>query len=197
MSQFVDGCRKEWKRLGVPEAVSNEMAADLTADLAEAEAEGVSPEEVLGNGVFDAQSFAASWAMARGVISSSPRVAGAIRRPSWAVAVGALASLLVAAAGLVIQGGVQRSSMAVAAVRGSITLPGLGQTIGPRHFRIVGPPLPGRLMFMGSNSLHPLGLVLFVAGVVGLGLTLWLWKPWSNRKLPPGFDEDVQLPSYL
>lgn len=64
MSRFVDECRKEWHRLGVPEAVSNEMAADLDADLAEAEAEGASPEHVLGNGVFDAHSFAASWAWA-------------------------------------------------------------------------------------------------------------------------------------
>ena len=38
MSKFVNECSKEWKRLGVPESVSNEMAADLEADLAEAEA---------------------------------------------------------------------------------------------------------------------------------------------------------------
>ena len=66
MNGFVDACRREWKRIGVPDAVANEMAADLEADLAEAEADGVSPEEVLGNGVFDAPSFAASWAAARG-----------------------------------------------------------------------------------------------------------------------------------
>ena len=53
MSGFVDECRREWKRLGVPEAVANEMAADLAADLDEAAAEGVSGEEVLGNGYFD------------------------------------------------------------------------------------------------------------------------------------------------
>ena len=62
MSSFVDECRKEWSRLGVPEAEANEMATDLEADLAEAKAEGVSPEEVLGNGYFDPRSFAASWA---------------------------------------------------------------------------------------------------------------------------------------
>lgn len=50
MSEFVENCRREWKRLGVPAAVSDEMAADLAADLAEAEAEGVGPEKVLGNG---------------------------------------------------------------------------------------------------------------------------------------------------
>jgi len=38
------------------------MAADLEADLNEAEADGLAPEEVLGNGIFDPRSFAASWA---------------------------------------------------------------------------------------------------------------------------------------
>ena len=33
MSQFVEECRREWKRLGVPDPVANEMAADLAADL--------------------------------------------------------------------------------------------------------------------------------------------------------------------
>ena len=72
MNGFVDECRKEWSRLGVPDAVSSEMAADLAADLAEAEADGVSTEEVLGNAVFDARSFAASWATAHGVVSDAP-----------------------------------------------------------------------------------------------------------------------------
>jgi hypothetical protein len=36
VTEFVDECRSEWKRLGVPDAVANEMAADLAADLQEA-----------------------------------------------------------------------------------------------------------------------------------------------------------------
>ena len=75
-----------WKRIGVPDAVANEMASDLEADLAEAEADGVSPEEVLGNGVFDAPSFAASWAAARGVATTAP-AAGRRSRP-WALVTG-------------------------------------------------------------------------------------------------------------
>lgn len=67
MSEFVEECRREWKRLRVPDPVANEMAADLEADLAEAEAEGDSAEQVLGSGAFDPRSFAASWAAARGV----------------------------------------------------------------------------------------------------------------------------------
>jgi hypothetical protein len=50
MSAFVEECRKEWSRLGVPEVEANEMASDLETDLAEARADGASPEEVLGNG---------------------------------------------------------------------------------------------------------------------------------------------------
>ena len=67
MNEFVEECRREWKRLHVPDPIANEMAADLEADLKEAEAEGASPEEVLGSGAFDPRSFAASWAAERGV----------------------------------------------------------------------------------------------------------------------------------
>src|ERR1700722_922669 len=67
MRPFVEECQREWKRLGGSQATANEMAADLEVDLAEAEADGVSPEEVLGNGYFDARAFAGDWARARGV----------------------------------------------------------------------------------------------------------------------------------
>ena len=70
MSDFVEECRREWRRLGVPDPVANEMAADLTVDLEEAEAEGGSPEDVLGNSAFDPRRFAAAWAAARGVTSA-------------------------------------------------------------------------------------------------------------------------------
>ncbi len=67
MSEFIEECRREWKRLGVPDPIANEMAADLAADLREAEADGASAEEVLGNGAFDPRTFAATWANERGV----------------------------------------------------------------------------------------------------------------------------------
>jgi hypothetical protein len=68
VNDFVERCQREWKRLRVPDSVANEMAADLMADLNQAEAEGASAEEVLGSGAADPQSFAASWAAERGVI---------------------------------------------------------------------------------------------------------------------------------
>lgn len=94
MSEFVEECRREWKRLGVPAPVANEMAADLAADLKEADAEGVSPEEVLGSSAFDPQSFAASWAAERGVIDH-PRSRTLARKPLVLVAL-----VLVLAAGI-------------------------------------------------------------------------------------------------
>jgi hypothetical protein len=71
VNEFVDTCRREWRRLRVPAAVVDEMAADLAADLAEAEAEGVSREDLLGSGARDPRSFAAAWAAARGVARPS------------------------------------------------------------------------------------------------------------------------------
>src|SRR5215510_7281479 len=78
MSDFVEQCRREWRRLGVPDSLADEMAADLASDLGEAEAEGVSAEELLGSG--DARSFAASWATERGIIPVPPG-RGNARRP--------------------------------------------------------------------------------------------------------------------
>src|SRR6266498_620013 len=94
VSQFVKACRREWKRLRVPDPVANEMAADLEADLEEAEAEGASAEDVLGSGAFDPRSFAASWAGERGVIPP-PRVEDRLPRRSRMLA--ALAVFLVIA----------------------------------------------------------------------------------------------------
>ena len=94
MNDFVEQCRREWKRLCVPDAVADEMAADLDADLREAEAEGVSAEEVLG-GAMDPRSFAASWAAERGVVPP-PRSTAKLRRGPIVLAVLAAFTLLAA-----------------------------------------------------------------------------------------------------
>lgn len=78
MSTFVEECRREWKRLGVPDLMADEMATDLEADLAEAQADGVSAAEILGES--DPRRFAATWAAERGLVEeqSPPR-----RRRRW------------------------------------------------------------------------------------------------------------------
>jgi hypothetical protein len=70
MTAFVEECRREWKRLGVPDGLAEEMATDLESDLAEAEADGVSAAEMLGES--DPRRFAASWASERGLVTDEP-----------------------------------------------------------------------------------------------------------------------------
>lgn len=67
MTAYVEECRREWKRLGVPDLLAEEMASDLEADLAEAQADGVSAAEILGES--DPRRFAAAWASERGLVS--------------------------------------------------------------------------------------------------------------------------------
>src|SRR5215468_7605365 len=92
MNEFVQQCRREWKRLGVPDSLADEMAADLASDLSEAEAEGVSAEELLGSSALDPRRFAASWAAERGIIPEPPRRAPH-RKPLVLVAFTALAAI--------------------------------------------------------------------------------------------------------
>lgn len=98
MNEFVEDCRREWKRLGVPDPLAEEMAAELEADLEEAEAEGVSAEDVLGSGALDPRAFASAWAAERGVVQQTPQSGhGLARRAGVVVAIGVFA--LIAAIG--------------------------------------------------------------------------------------------------
>jgi hypothetical protein len=78
MTAFVEECRKEWKRLGVPDLLADEMATELESDLSEAEADGVSATEMLGES--DPRRFAANWAGERGLVSGP---APTRRRRTW------------------------------------------------------------------------------------------------------------------
>lgn len=66
MTAYVEECRKEWRRLRVPTSLADEMASELESDLAEAEADGVTAAEMLGES--DPRRFAATWAVERGLI---------------------------------------------------------------------------------------------------------------------------------
>lgn len=70
MNAYVEECRREWKRLGVPDSLAEEMASELEADLADAEADGVSAAEMLGES--DPRRFARNWAVERGLVSEEP-----------------------------------------------------------------------------------------------------------------------------
>lgn len=97
MTAFVEECRQEWKRLGVPDLLAEEMATELEADLAEAEADGISPAEFLGES--DPRRFAAAWADERGLVAE-PRPKKIWRRHWLWVAAFVLALVFVVVLGL-------------------------------------------------------------------------------------------------
>lgn len=88
MNSFVDECRLEWKRLGVPDSLAEEMASDLEADLEDANAEGVPAPEVVGDG--DPRRLARDWAVARGLVRDEPSTPRRTRRYRLLVSIAVL-----------------------------------------------------------------------------------------------------------
>jgi hypothetical protein len=190
VNEFIEECRREWRRLGVPDPIANEMAADLTADIEEAEAEGGSAEDVLGNSLFDPRRFAAAWAGARGVTAPSPPPSSppppsprddAPRRRGLAVALTALGAFFALAAVALLIG--RRSASAAMTVRrilpGPAHLLGPGPVIPPLRFFAFGPQIS-----VQNNGLFVLfAALMLLFGVVALGLAVMCWSPWSRRKL--------------
>lgn len=178
MSEFVEECRREWRRLGVPDPIANEMALDLTADIEEAEAEGGSAEDVLGNSLFDPRRFAAAWANARGVsgATASEPVAPLLRVKQWyrpaflaSLSIVAFLTLLLATALLV-----GRHGVAVAAtVSQRVMLPRSPRWFGSVH--------PFQSSFpQGFGVLVAIVLLAVCLGFVAVGLALVLRT--SERK---------------
>jgi hypothetical protein len=161
MSEFLEACRREWRRLGVPDPIAAEMAADLAADLEQAAAEGVAAEELLGSGAFDPAGFAASWAAERGVVPESPPARHPGRR--W------LALAAIACFAVVTLVGVALAVLAFhgASVVGVVHSAPAGEALPPLHSftRHVGPPAPG---------LRPFALTLLVVGLLGIAGTTFL-----------------------
>ncbi|HMK69013.1 MAG TPA: hypothetical protein VK433_10720 [Stellaceae bacterium] len=85
MTAYVEECRQEWKRLGVPDLLAEEMAIELESDLAEARADGVSAAELLGES--DPRRFAAAWARERGLVAEPQPPKKKRRIWIWVVAV--------------------------------------------------------------------------------------------------------------
>jgi hypothetical protein len=176
VNEFVDECRREWRRIGVPDPVANEMAADLTADLEEAASEGASPEDVLGNSAFDPRRFAAAWAAARGVTNPPPLDHRTPWRPPWAMALSAVLVVLIVFAGLALLVGSGAQSISVA-TRRIVAGPGPLRLFGPGSPRLG----PGRFAFpVVQDAVHPLAFLVLVFAVVGLAvLAVVYWWPGS------------------
>jgi hypothetical protein len=191
MIGFIDECRREWKRLGVPDAIANEMAFDLTADIEEAEAEGGSAEDVLGNSLFDPRRFAAAWASARGVTAPSAPVDPFVPlmrerhpwyRPAMLVALTSFGFLTALAAVALLIG---RHGVAVAASIGrNVALPGSPRFFGPalatppfRYF-VSGPSFS----VQNSAPFLVLAFVVLLGGIVVLGLAVLYRTSWFRRE---------------
>jgi hypothetical protein len=179
MNEFIDECRRELKRLRVPDRVADEMAGELAADLNE----GASPEDVLGADAVDARSFAHTWAVERGAV----RRPGALRRLGVCVALAVLAASAIAGAALLIAGSPSKST------RGALQQVPAMTPIGPQRVWI-GPPeqvisapapellreptttvfrvAPAYLFRTAADDSgfdeRTLGIVLLVVGVAGL-----------------------------
>jgi hypothetical protein len=173
MSDFVEQCRREWKLLGVPDPLAEEMAADLASDLREAEAEGVSAEELLGSSVFDPRSFAAAWAGERGIIPPPPSKGNARRRPLALTAFTALAAVILIAAALMLLTGEPKAS--VTTTRGPhLQRPPAGSVV---------PHGPGGQV-LHANTAAPVEWILLFLAIVALGFAAWLWSGWGRSRPP-------------
>jgi hypothetical protein len=171
MSDFVEQCRREWKRLGVPDPLAEEMAADLASDLREAEAEGVSAEELLGSSAFDPRSFAASWAAERGIIPVPASRGNARRRPFVLVAFTALAAIALIGAALLLLTGQPK----VGVVTSGPAPPHLAT---PPAASV--PPAPGGLVHTSAST--PVEWILLFLAIVALGFAAWLWSRWGRSR---------------
>lgn len=177
MSDFVEQCRTEWRRLGVPDPLAEEMATDLATDLREAEAEGVSAEELLGSTVFDPRSFAASWAAERGIIPAPPSGGNARRRPLALMAFTTVAAVALVVAALLLLTGQPRVSLVTSrAAQPHLLSPPQAPFLPPGSG-------PSRLVVQASAS-TPVEWILLLLAVAALGFAAWLWSRWGRTRPP-------------
>jgi len=190
MIDFIEECRREWKRLGVPDPIANEMVIDLTADIEEAEAEGGSAEDVLGNSLFDPRRFAAAWASARGVTAPPASIDPFVPlvrerhpwyRPAMIIAVAVFGFLTALAAVALVVGG--HGSAMVGPIRRIVAGPGSIRIIGPAS---VMPPFRNfagtSFTVQNSAPFFVLGLLVLLGSLVILGLIVLYRSPWAPRE---------------
>jgi len=172
MSDFVEQCRQEWKRLRVPDPLAEEMAADLASDVASAEADGVSAEEFLGSSVLDPRSFAASWAAERGVIPEPPGRGNARRKPLALAAFTAIAAITLIFAALLLLTGNPKATLT---------------TSRSPTAHLPSPPAasvpPGRVP--PANVSAPVERILLFLALAALAFAAWLWSNWNRSRPHP------------
>ncbi len=170
MGDFVDQCRQEWRRLGVPDPLADEMAADLASDLREAEAEGVSAEEFLGSAALDPRSFAASWATERGVIPPPRTRENARRRPLALTAFTVLAAIALIVSALLLLTGQPRVSLVTTGSRPLLApAPPVGPSLPPGHQ-------------VHASAAAPVEWILLFLAIAALCFAGWLWSSWGRSR---------------
>jgi hypothetical protein len=169
MNQFIEECRREWKRLRVPDPVANDMAAELAADLNEAESEGASAGDVLGSGAFAPRSFAASWAAERGVIPPPPLTDRPHTRSPIHLAIALTVTAAIGAA-LVIFASPRDSTTALPGV---FAAPGdMPHTVWVSYPHTVEASDVPRALEANGSGVNTVGSVLLIVGTVGITLAM-------------------------
>jgi hypothetical protein len=152
------------------------MAADLTADIEEAESEGGSAEDVLGNSAFDPRRFAGSWAMARGVTSSTVLAPSPRRWPALAFGLLGCTALL-ALAVAVVSGGRQSAAAIASPVRRFVG--------GPPSIHVFpGAPFVVQRMHNGQGFAL-LAVLLLAISLVGIVVSVMFWSRWAGGRIGP------------
>jgi hypothetical protein len=172
MSEFVEQCRREWRRLGVADPVADEMAADLASDLGEAEADGLSVEDVLGGDAADPRAFAASWAAERGLVPE-PSGRGAVRRrPLALTAFTGLAASAAIVAALLLATGEPRVALVTRTTAPRFAAPPAAPSLPPGHR-------------VQASAAAPVEWILLFLALAALGFAAWLWSRWSRSRPSP------------
>jgi hypothetical protein len=157
VNQFIEECRREWRRLRVPKSVAEDMAAELETDLAEARAEGISPEELLG----DPRSLAAAWAQEH----------GSQQRRTWIVPAAIAVLFAVAVAGALLAVFAPPSRSAAPFTRLAAPPPSSTRMIVTDPVRVWVPAEPPR----STDDTRRIGFVLLVAGLAGAAPLTVFW----------------------
>ena len=172
MSEFVEQCRAEWRRLGVADPLAEEMAVDLASDLEEAEAVGVSAVDYLGRSLSDPRSFAASWASERGIVPAPPGREKERRRPLALLAFTCLAAITVIVAALLLATGEPKVSLTSRTTRSHLAIPHGGSAVPS-----------GAVHRVQASAAAPVEWILLFLAIGALGFSVWLWLRWGRSRL--------------
>jgi hypothetical protein len=171
MSDFIKQCRAEWRRLGVADSLAEEMAADLASDLSEAEAEGISADQLLGPSASDPRSFAFSWAAERGIIPTPTGQEKVRGRPLALVTFTALGAIALIVAALLLLTGQPKVTLTTSGTRPLQLPPGaFSVPLGPGHQ-------------VQASAAAPIEWILLFLAIAAVGFAAWLWSRW--RRLGP------------